>query len=223
MKRTLRFFPIYALLVLVTASVALAAEPIQLFDGKTLDGWSCYLVDPDVKCADVWSVKDGLLYCKGEPMGYLHTKKKYENFKLVVEWRWPEGVKPTNSGVLMRIIGDPQALPKCLEAQLMHGKAGDLYGFHEFQIDGAADRRSEGESPMAGKLIGVKKMCDAENPAGEWNRYEIVLDGGKLTAKINDKLVNEASDCQQVPGFIGLQSEGGPIEFRKVELTPLEK
>ncbi len=223
MKLTMRYVPLCVFLILTTTSVLSAAEPIQLFDGKSLEGWGCYLVDPDVKCSDVWSVKDGLLYCKGEPMGYLHTKKKYENFKLVVEWRWPEGVEPTNSGVLMRIIGEPQALPKCLEAQLMHKNAGDFYGFHEFEINGAEDRLLKRESPMAGKLTGVKKMTDAEKPAGEWNRYEIVLDGGKLTAKINGKLVNEAFDCQRVPGFIGLQSEGGPIEFRKVELIPLDK
>lgn len=223
MKRTLQFVALPTLFLLLSAVVTTAAEPVQLFNGKNLDGWGCYLVDKDVKLADVWSVKDGLLYCKGEPMGYLHTKKKYENFKLIVEWRWPEGVKPTNSGVLMRITGKPQALPKCIEAQLMHGRAGDFYGFHEFPISGAKDRLSTGESKKAGKLTGVKKMCDAEKPAGEWNRYEIVLDGGKLSAKINGKLVNEATDCEEIAGFIGLQSEGGPIEFRKVELTPIGK
>ena len=222
MRRSLLFLST-CILVFLSVSPASAAEPVQLFNGKNLDGWSCYLADKDVKCCDVWSVKDGLLCCKGKPMGYLHTKKKYENLKLVVEWRWPEGEKPTNSGVLMRITGEPKALPKCIEAQLMHGNAGDFYGFQGCKIDGAADRKIEKESEMCGKLTGVKKMCGAEKPAGEWNRYEIVLDGGKLSAKVNGKLVNEATDCDQVAGFIGLQSEGGPIQFRKVELTPIEK
>ncbi len=61
---------------------------IELFNGKDLAGWEYYLVDENVKMDDVWSVKDGVLVCKGEPMGYLATKQEFKNFKLVVEWRW---------------------------------------------------------------------------------------------------------------------------------------
>ena len=35
----------------------------------------------DAQNALVWSVQDGILVCKGEPMGYLCTKKEYENYK----------------------------------------------------------------------------------------------------------------------------------------------
>ena len=54
-------------------SAASAAEkrcqPVDLFYGECLDGWKYFLAEPDVKMEDVWSVKDGLLVCKGEPMG----------------------------------------------------------------------------------------------------------------------------------------------------------
>jgi len=116
------------------------SKPIALFNGKDLSGWTYYLVEPDVKMADVWSVRNGLLICKGEPMGYIATKEKYTNFKLTVEWRWAPGKKAGNSGVLMRITGEPRALPKCTEAQLQSGKAGDIYGFHGFQVKGDAAR-----------------------------------------------------------------------------------
>lgn len=196
-------------------------DTIALFNGKDLSGWTHYLVEPDVKMSDVWSVRDGLIICKGEPMGYIATKGKYTNFKLVVEWRWAPGKKPGNSGVLMRITGEPRALPKCTEAQLQSGKAGDIYGFHGFQVKGDAARFRTGENEMIGKLTGVSKIKGNENEPGQWNKYEITLNGGNLTLMINGEKVNEATGLDIVPGHIGLQSEGGEVHFRTVQLTAL--
>lgn len=194
----------------------------KLFNGKDLSDWTYYLVEPDVKMSDVWSVRNGLLICKGEPMGYIATKAKYTNFKLVVEWRWAPGKKAGNSGVLMRITGKPRALPKCTEAQLQSGKAGDIYGFHGFNVKGDAARSRTGQNEMIGKLSGVSKIKGNENTPGQWNKYEITLKGGDLTLLINGEKVNEATGLDIVAGTIGLQSEGGEIHFRTVELTPLD-
>ena len=198
------------------------SESIALFNGKDLSGWKYYLVEPDVKMADVWSVRDGLLICKGEPMGYLATKKAYTNFKLVVEWRWAPGKKAGNSGVLLRITGEPRALPKCAEAQLQSGKAGDIYGFHGFNVKGDASRSRTAEGDMIGKLSGVSKIKGNEKEPGQWNKYEITLSGGNLTLLVNGEKVNEASGLDIVAGKIGLQSEGGEVHFRTVQLTPLQ-
>lgn len=199
-----------------------AAKPVQLFNGKNLAGWQFYLDKHAVAKKDVWSVKDGLLVCKGEPLGYLYTVKTYESFKLVVEWRWAPGKEAGNSGVLMRIGGEPRPLPKCFEAQLKSGNAGAAYGFHGLSIDGAADRKIERESDFTGLMKGVNKIKANEKPVGEWNRYEIVFDGPDLTLWVNGEKVNEATACDVMPGHLGLQSEGGEIHFRKVELTPLD-
>jgi len=196
-------------------------QAISLFNGKNLTGWSHYLVESDVKMADVWSVRDGLLVCKGEPMGYLATKRKFTNFRLVVEWRWAPGKPAGNSGVLLRITGEPRALPKCAEAQLKSGSAGDIYGFHGFQVKGDAARFKTSESDMVGKLSGVSKIKGNEKEPGQWNRYEITLNKGDLTLLVNGEKVNEATGLDIVPGTIGLQSEGGEIHFRTVELTRL--
>jgi len=197
------------------------AETVALFNGKDLADWTYYLVEPDVKMSDVWSVRDGLIICKGEPMGYIATKGKYTNFKLVVEWRWAPGKKAGNSGVLMRITGEPKGLPKCAEAQLQSGKAGDIYGFHGFQVKGDAARFRTGEGDNIGKLTGVSKIKGNENEPGQWNKYEITLNGGNLTLIINGEKVNEATGLDIVPGHIGLQSEGGEVHFRTVQLTAL--
>lgn len=213
------------LVVLVTASFVAAAdgpkESVDLFDGKSLAGWEYFLVEPGAKMADVWSVRDGLLVCKGEPMGYLATKSEYANFRLVVEWRWAPGKPAGNSGVLMRITGKPQALPRCVESQLRSGDAGDIYGFHGFPVKGDPARSISKESDLFGKLSGVKKIKGNENEPGKWNRMEITLTGGDIRVLVNGEKVNEATGCDIVAGKIGLQSEGGEIHFRTVRLSPL--
>ncbi len=215
------FLPIALILSLMTCCTE-AAEPsdqdVKLFNGKDLSGWEHFLVEDDVKMEDVWSVEDGILVCKGTPGGYLCTKDEYESFKLVVEWRWPEA--PGNSGVLMRITGDPQMLPNCVEAQLKSGDAGAIYGFQGFKIDGDQSRRFD--LPRVANLKGLRKIVGNENDPGEWNKYEITADGDKLTLTINGKKVNEAVGCDVRAGKIGLQSEGGVIHFRNVTLTLLD-
>jgi hypothetical protein len=199
------------------------AHSKALFNGKDLTQWTAVLAKPDVKKEDVWSVRDGLLICKGEPLGYLATQDMYTNFRLVVEWRWAPGKEPGNSGVLLRINGEPKGLPRCLEAQLKSGDAGALYGFHGMKISGDAARLTAVKGhELGGDFVGVKKIIGNEKPPGEWNRYEIVLKGPALTVSVNGKQVNQATDCEIVAGPIGLQSEGGEIHFRTVELTPLD-
>ena len=196
------------------------SQGIKLFNGKDLAGWEHFLTDDKAKIEDVWSVKDGILICKGTPGGYLATKGKFENFKLVVEWRWPE--KPGNSGVLMRITGKPMMLPNCMEAQLKSGDAGAMYGFQGFNIDGDKARRFDAPQ-SAGGLKGLKKAAANEKEAGKWNKYEITVAGDRVTIVLNGKQVNTATGVDVRAGKIGLQSEGGVIHFRTVLLTPLSK
>lgn len=226
MRHLVTFSAALLLAVLISTTAAAAdkeGEPCPLFDGKSLAGWDYFLVDSDVKMEDVWSVRDGLLICKGEPHGYLATKKDFGNFKLVVEWRWAPGKKPGNSGVLMRITGEKMMLPNCVEAQLAHNNAGDMYGFQGFKIDGDPARKKEVSGhKLGGDLTGLTKIAGAEKPAGEWNKYEITAAGDKITLIVNGKKVNEATGCDVGPGKIALQSEGGEIHFRTICVIPLD-
>lgn len=192
----------------------------EIFNGVNLDGWSHVLVGDDVKKEDVWSVKDGMLVCKGEPLGYLFTDASYQNFKLSLEWRWAPGTEPGNSGVLLRIAGKPATfMPKCVEAQLKHGSAGDAWGFIGASIDGPAERLQEvKDHESLGDFKGFKQIKNAEKPPGEWNHYEITVSGENLELKVNGELVNQASGLDVLSGPIGLQSEGGEIHFRNIRL-----
>ena len=199
-------------------------EPVQLFDGESLDGWKVHHVG-DAGEENVWYVEDGILKTVGEPFGYIYTDASYESFNLVIEWRWPEDAEPSNSGVLLRIAGEPVTfLTKCVEAQLMHGNVGDIWAFYGAKLAEAEERFTKVENHHAlGDFVGIRKMKDAELPPGEWNTYEITLDGGDLTLTLNGELVNEATGLEVIAGPIGIQSEGGPIAFRKVELTPIDR
>jgi hypothetical protein len=215
------------LLVVAAPPPSPAASPVLLWNGKDLSNWTFFLVDPKAKMDDVWSVREGMIVCKGDPVGTLLTKDEFTSFRLVVEWRWAPGTvvtkeKTPNSGVLLRVNGEMKQLPRSIEAQLRSGDAGDLYGFWGMKIEGDPARsKAEKGNPVIGDMRGVTKAAGAENPVGQWNRYEIVLDGTKLELSINGRKVNSATVADVLPGRIGLQSEGGEIHFRKVELQPL--
>ena len=199
------------------------SQPVDLLNGENLEGWNAHLVESDIQMEDVWSVQEGILICKGEPLGYLYTKSDYTSFRLLVEWRWAPDTKPGNSGVLMRISGEPKGIPRAIEAQLMSGSAGDLYGFHGLKIDGAEERkREELGHEMLGDLVKIGKIEANEKEPGQWNVYEIVLDGSNITVNVNGRRVNEAEKAEVLAGPIGLQSEGGEIHFRTIQITPLD-
>jgi len=200
-----------------------AGQAIQLFNGKDLSGWGHFLVDSEVGMEDVWSVQEGILVCKGEPLGYLHTTGKHESYELVVEWRWAPGTEPGNSGVLLRVNGEPKAIPRSYEAQLKSGDAGDVYGFWGLKLSGDASRKREAKGhELLGDMVGFAKAEGNENPPGEWNRYQIRIAGPDITLQVNGKTVNKATGAEVLAGTIGLQSEGGEIHFRKMELTPID-
>ena len=187
--------------------------PRALFNGRDLTGWTHHLTDPGADPADTWSVADGVLSCRGRPIGYLRTEETFTNFVLTLEWRTPPGAPPGNSGVLLRVVGEDKVWPKSIEAQLHSGHAGDIWNIDRFpmQVDPA---RTQGRRT-------VKLEPSSEAPLGEWNRYRIELYAGELRLEVNGVLQNTASFCEEVPGWIALQSEGAAIEFRNIVLTPL--
>jgi hypothetical protein len=206
-------------LILVTGGWLLAAQKeIQLFNGKDLTGWTYYLKDaPDLKMSDVWTVdaKKGILICKGEPFGYLRTEAQYTSYRLRLEWRWATE-KAGNSGVFLRVTGPDKIWPKCLEAQLGSGSAGDVILVGGTQLE-VAPERADPDRPRV-----KKRITTAERPVGKWNKYEITFRGDRLILKVNGKLVNEGWGADVTPGSIALQSEGGVIQFRNIRLTPIE-
>lgn len=198
------------------------AKAIELFNGKDLSNWTWHTreQDQETKLEDVWSVEEGrILACKGRPVGYIRTKKDdYENYKLSLEWRWPEGSQGGNNGVLVHTT-TPAALgvwPKSIEVQLHHGNAGDFWVIGTtLEVPDAENRRKDRRH--------LNLTDDSEKPIGEWNKMEVLCQGDEIKVWVNGDLVNHATDCSQTKGAISLQSEGSPIEFRNIRLVPSKK
>ncbi len=186
---------------------------VRLFNGKDLTGWQATLPD-GARMEDVWSVVDGVLVCKGQPAGYIRTVADYTNYVLKLEWRFnPVTKQPGNSGVLLRMIGPDKVWPRSVEAQLHSENAGDFWNIDEFPMQ---------TDPARTKGRNTKKTHGAERPVGEWNEYEIIVAGPRITLKVNGEVLNEAWEVQEVPGKICLQSEGAEIHFRNIRLAPLD-
>lgn len=187
---------------------------IKLFNGKDLTGWTAFLLD-DGKMEDVWSVDDeGVLICKGNPVGYIRTEADYTNYVLKLEWRFnPVTKQAGNSGVLLRMIEEDKVWPRSVEAQLHSGNAGDFWNIGEFPMR-VVEERTNGRN--------TKKTHCAEHPIGQWNEYEIIADGGSIILKVNGEVLNEAWYAWEIPGKICLQSEGAEIHFRNIRLAPIK-
>jgi hypothetical protein len=183
-------------------------KAVCLFNGENLDGWT----HSSDQLKDTWSVKNGVLDNTGNPAGYVRTTADYDNYVLRVQLRH---LTDGNSGVLCRMVGEDKVWPRSLECQGQRGALGDIWNIGEFPMKAAADR-TDGRHTRKANLSN-------EKPLGEWNQYEITLDGGDLEIKVNDLVQNVATECWETPGKICLQSEGAHMQFRNVVLVPIVK
>jgi hypothetical protein len=110
-------------------------EVIRPFNGKDFSGLYTWLKktgreDPD----RVFRVVDGTLRCGTEDMGYIATQDAYQDYHLVVEYKWgqrnPEYTSVRNSGVLLNGVGPDGSHEgvwmTSIECQLAQGCEGDL-------------------------------------------------------------------------------------------------
>jgi len=205
-----------ALLFLATASLAFGqtitpTHRIELFDGKSLVGWTFTSKDTNADPAAIWSVTNGVIACVGKPNGYARTTGAYRDYQLHAEWRWPAAAG--NSGVFLHVTGPDKVWPMCLEAQLAAGHAGDI--------------RFNGGSTLAGKPADFKAVPrreeSSEKTPGEWNVYDITCLGSNVTIHVNGVLQNDITGPSVTSGAIALQAEGAPVEFRNLWVEPVKK
>ncbi len=189
-----------------------AQKKQSLFNGKNLKGWTIFVSDPAIHPEKFFYVKDGVIETIGVPAGYLRTKKKYSDYRLHVEWCYPE--KPTNSGILLHANGPDKIWISHYQAQLKHGDAGDfiVHGVGEK----ATIRDSVYTSTESVKPVVPKLHPSNEKPGGEWNSFDITCKGNTIEVKVNGMLQNSATHCSLTKGGIGLQAEGSKIQFRNL-------
>ena len=206
-----------------------AAESQSLFNGKDLAGWHADVpaLDKDPGGQSPFVVRDGMLVSLGTPGGHLITDDEFENYRLEVEYRF--AAKPGNCGVLVH-ASKPRALyamfPQSLEVQMQSGEAGDFWCIEEdVTVPDMVERRGPKESwgINVGKARRIRNLTDgSEKPPGEWNTMVIECVGDELKVWVNGDLVNHGTKCTTSKGHIALQAEGSEVEFRKLELTPID-
>lgn len=192
-------------------------EWTSLFNGENLDGWMIPEGD-----GGHWKVVDGVIDydAMSEAPGdkALWSEESYEDFVLKVDWRiketpyvnpnvpiiLPDGthklnadgevirmaVPDSDSGIYLRGMSKAQVNIWCWPIG-----SGEVYGY-----------RMDSSMP-AEVRAGVTPSMLADNHIGEWNTFEITMQGDRLTVVLNGHTVIENA---QLPGI----NESGPIALQ---------
>ena len=223
-------FSLLCIALWTVTTVADDAKPKSLFNGEDLAGWHVDIphLDKNPDADGAFIVRDGNLVSLGTPRGHLITDGDHENYRLEIEYRFPG--KPGNCGILVH-ASTPRALykmfPKSIEVQMNHQPRGGLSGASSrtspcrtWSSD-AAPKEKWGITE--GKARRILNLTDgSEKPLGEWNEMKIECVGDEVKVWVNGDLVNHGSKCTAQKGQIAIQAEGSEVEFRKLDLTPIE-
>lgn len=192
-----------------------------LFNGKDFSGWQVPQGDNGH-----WKVIDGVIdydaRSESKEDKSLWTEQEFGDYTLIVDWRIKE--TPYNNPRV------PYILPDGSEARDIHGKLFQmtlpdsdsgilLRGDATYQINiwcwpiGSGEmygvRRNAKMPPEV--RAGVTPRTQADNPVGQWNRYEITAKGESVSVMLNGKSVLPGVTIPGLPakGRIGLQHHGG--------------
>jgi len=203
-------------------------EAQSLLNGSDLTGWHVDVpaMDSNPDTLNPFIVRDGMLVSLGTPVGHLISNDEFQNYSLLVEYRFAG--TPGNCGVLVH-ASEPRALygmfPKSMEVQMEHNNAGDFWCIVEdIKVPDMESRRGPKENwgITEGKGRNIKNLTDdTEKPVGEWNTMLIEAVGNEVKVWLNGVLVNHGYDCTADKGQIALQAEGSEVEFRKIELKAI--
>ncbi len=219
MRRTL----LLALAAFILPASAQTPQFRDLFNGKNLKGWVNVNTDPDT-----WSVKKGVLICKGTPIGVMRTDRQYENFILHIEWMHME--PGGNSGTFIWSDANPNPksrLPNGVEVQMLEldwvklNTKGDRVppvAYVEGELFGVGGVTTIPDNPRGPRSKSLEGRC---YPRGQWNTYTVVAVDGTIKLAINGKFVNGISKSTQKKGYICLESEGAEIHFRNIKIMEL--
>lgn len=186
----------------------------------------------NVNCFDdTWTWEGRNLHCTGQPVGVLRSVKQYTNFELVCEWchRKLAG----NSGIFvwtteesltaLAEAGKP-GLPKGIEVQVLDLAYGgenpaDWYTSHGdvFPV-GVQMTPFAPTSPNGVRSFPSKNLSKG---SGEWNHYYIRAINGEVRLWVNGEEVSGGTGCEPRSGYLALESEGSPIDFRNLRIREL--
>lgn len=216
-----------------------------LFNGKNFKGFDTLLQNHGINRdpAKVFRVEDHALHVSGEEFGGLVTRKEYENYYLRAEFRWGEKMyaprlgKSRDSGIQYNLTGPLKVWARMMEFQINEGGTGDMWVINGTgaTVDGQTYQSTAEPGPRQyiriphigrGPLVNVTgyrdPVDDLENPHGEWNLLELVVDHDRVLYFVNGKLALKATQANTIRGRILFQCEGAEVYFRNMRLAHLK-
>jgi hypothetical protein len=201
--------------LVLSAGFGLAADKFEsLYNGKDLAGWH-------VKGGklDSWKANGEMISCVAPGGGWLTSDREYGDFVLRLEYRIPAG---GNSGVGIRYPAEGDPAHVGMEIQVLDDAAPQYKDLNPAQYNGGIYYQSP------------PKARAAKAP-GEWNRYVIRCKGPNIRVQLNGVEIQNVNVEEFVKGegghkplaerprsgFVGLQSHGDQVDFRKIEIREL--
>lgn len=210
--------------------------------------------DPDGVFSVVSEDGEPAIRISGEIWGALISQAEYANYELRLQYKWgqerhtPRAEAPRNTGVLYHSTGPDGAFwsywMRSAEFEVMEGATGDFTAVDGIEASSRTIWDSSAGYPwvryagdgepttVAGPLFRIAAQADHENPTGEWNQLDLIVDGDSAVHKVNGRIALEVDglrhdvDGKTVPltkGAIQLQSEGAEVFFRRIEIRRLKR
>ncbi len=186
---------------------------------------------------ETWTFdEEGIIHCTGQPVGVIRTSGQFTNFELVVEWRHLQsggnsGVFVWASEAALTNLEPGQLPPGGIEVQVLdHGYAeqyeqqtgnkpdwfttnGDV-----FPVGSSTMTPFPPVSPGGDRSFPRKELSRG---VGEWNHYYVRAINGEVRLWVNGEEVSGGTDCEPAFGYLCLESEGAPVEFRHLRIREL--
>jgi hypothetical protein len=195
-----RLMKCWLLLLAVAMLPGCQKKAIQLFDGRTLEGWSC---NP-AEAADHWRVEHGMLVGENpdQQASILWTTGQYRDFEVELDYMTTSD--DYDSGVFLR--GESHQVQIGISRSLQKDMTGCIYA----PVD---DR---------GSYPGQTDKIAEFHREGEWNHLKVIVKGQQIQTFLNGEPFVDY-EALQMPeeGPIGVQLHGGVhmmINFKNIRL-----
>ena len=202
----------------------------------TEEGWKpLTLADfKNVNCQDdTWSEEGDVIKCNGNCVGVIRSLETYTNLELLLEWRHLKNAG--NSGVFVwspkesldKLKAKTNGLPHGIEVQVLDlgykkqyeqgGRKADWFTCHG-DVFPVGDSQMKPFAPAAPNGRRSFPSDFHSKGVGEWNHYYIRAINGEVRLWVNGFEVSGGTECKPATGYLALESEGAPIEFRNIKL-----
>lgn len=167
-----------------------------------------------------WALKDGVAVLTPRPgekgwsrwTAYLWSKRQYENFEIEFDYKVE---KQGNSGFYFHVGDKNDPVKQGIEVQI-------------YDSASHPPEKPLNDHDSGGIIPGVPPTKRVAKPAGEWNHFQVTVQGGKVVVKLNGEVVNELGldnpkiSSRPATGFIGFQDHGLPLALRNIQLREIK-